>query len=98
MSIPIVKGPDMAASLRGLCAALEQAQFPLPDTAIEYDLDPEGAVRQRQRLFAEAAEKGHLVAGAHISFPGIGHVGKAGQGYQWFPIPYINDAIQGSAK
>ena len=75
-----------------------EAQFPLPDTAIEYDLDPEGAVRQRQRLFAEAAEKGHLVAGAHISFPGIGHVGKAGQGYQWFPIPYINDAIQGSAK
>lgn len=70
-----------------------EAQFPLPDTAIEYDLDPQAAISQRQKLFAQAAEKGHLVAGAHISFPGIGHVGKAAQGYQWFPIPYVNDAV-----
>ena len=70
-----------------------EAQFPLPDTAIEYDLDPQAAISQRQQLFAQAAEKGYLVAGAHISFPGIGHVGKAAQGYQWFPIPYVNDAV-----
>jgi len=70
-----------------------EAQFPLPDTAIEYDLDPQAAIKQRQQLFADAADKGHLVAGAHISFPGIGHVGKAAQGYQWIPIPYVNDAV-----
>lgn len=70
-----------------------EAQFPLPDTAIEYDLDPQTAIKQRQQLFAQAAEKGFLVAGAHISFPGIGHVGKAAQGYQWTPIPYVNDAV-----
>lgn len=39
MSIPIVKGPDMAASLRGLCAALEQAQFPLPGSYAEFGRD-----------------------------------------------------------
>lgn len=70
-----------------------EAQFPLPDTAIEYDLDPQAAIKQRQQLFAEAADKGFLVAGAHISFPGIGHVGKAAQGYRWIPIPYVNDAV-----
>ena len=70
-----------------------EAQFPLPDTAIEYDLDPQAAIRQRQQLFAQAADRGLLVAGAHISFPGIGHVAKAAHGYQLIPIPYVNDAV-----
>ena len=39
MSIPMVKGPDMAASLRGLCEALEQAQFPLPGSYAEFGRD-----------------------------------------------------------
>lgn len=39
MSIPMVKGPDMAASLRELCAALEQAQFPLPGAHAELGRD-----------------------------------------------------------
>ncbi len=39
MSIPMVKGPDMDASLRALCAALEQAQFPLPGSHAEFGRD-----------------------------------------------------------
>ncbi|HML53270.1 MAG TPA: MBL fold metallo-hydrolase [Solidesulfovibrio magneticus] len=70
-----------------------EAQFPCPELAIEYDIDPEAAVRARQQAMEEAAREGHLVAGAHIAFPGIGHVAKAGQGYQWIPAPYVNDAI-----
>ncbi|EKO37885.1 MAG: Zn-dependent hydrolase, glyoxylase [Solidesulfovibrio magneticus str. Maddingley MBC34] len=70
-----------------------EAQFPCPELAIEYDIDPEAAVRARRQAFEEAVREGHLVAGAHIAFPGIGHVAKAGQGYQWLPAPYVNDAI-----
>lgn len=70
-----------------------EAQFPCPELAIEYDIDPEAAVRARQQAMEEAAREGHLVAGAHIAFPGIGHVAKAGQGYQWIPAPYAYDAI-----
>jgi Zn-dependent hydrolases, including glyoxylases len=69
-----------------------EAQFPHPEIAIEYDLDPNAAALQRQKIFAEVAAQGCLAAGAHISFPGIGHVGKAAQGYQWYPVPYVNDA------
>ncbi|WP_052279046.1 MBL fold metallo-hydrolase [Solidesulfovibrio magneticus] len=70
-----------------------EAQFPCPELAIEYDIDHEAAVRARQQAMEEAAREGHLVAGAHIAFPGIGHVAKVGQGYQWIPAPYVNDAI-----
>ena len=73
-----------------------EAQFPLPDTAIEYDLDPQAAIKQRQQLFAEAADKGLLVAGAHISFPGIGHVGREGKAYRWVPTEYA--PIKSSAR
>lgn len=69
-----------------------EAQFPHPELGIEYDLDADGAALQRQRAFAQAAAQGYLVAGAHISFPGIGHVRKAENGYQWIPVPYSNDA------
>jgi hypothetical protein len=30
-------------------------------------------------------------APAHVSFPGIGRL-RADEGYQWIPIPYVNDA------
>ena len=69
-----------------------EVQFPRPDVAIEYDLDPDAAIKQREQAFFEAASQGHLVAGAHISFPGIGHVGKANPGYRWLAVPYVNDA------
>lgn len=69
-----------------------EVQFPRPDVSIEYDLDPVAAGRQRERAFSEAASQGHLVAGAHISFPGIGHVAKADPGYRWWPVPYVNEA------
>ncbi len=69
-----------------------EVQFPSPELAIEYDIDPDGAVEQRRKAFAEASEEGYLVAGAHISFPGIGHVAKAATGYRWIPIPYVNDS------
>ncbi|KHK03402.1 Methyl parathion hydrolase [Desulfovibrio sp. TomC] len=67
-------------------------RFPRPDVAIEYDLDPDAAIKQRERAFSEAASHGHLVAGAHISFPGIGPVGKADPGYRWLAVPYANEA------
>jgi glyoxylase-like metal-dependent hydrolase (beta-lactamase superfamily II) len=69
-----------------------EAQFPCPELAIEYDIDPEAAVRARRQALEEAVREGHLVAGAHIAFPGIGYVAQAGQGYQWIPAPYANDA------
>ncbi|MFJ3264849.1 MBL fold metallo-hydrolase [Serratia liquefaciens] len=63
-------------------------QFTDPNVAIAYDIDASAAVAQRKRLFDELAEKKDLVAGAHLSFPGLGYINKSGSGYDWHPLNY----------
>ena len=43
---------------------------------------------QRKRAYAEAATQGYLVAGSHLSFPGMGRVRSSGRGYVWLPVNY----------
>ncbi|WP_218587820.1 MBL fold metallo-hydrolase [Rhodanobacter sp. OK091] len=66
-------------------AAVQLAE---PQAAIKYDFDSAAAVSARQRAFAEAASKGYWIAAAHISFPGLGHIQRAGQGFTWIPANY----------
>jgi glyoxylase-like metal-dependent hydrolase (beta-lactamase superfamily II) len=65
-----------------------EVQFEHPEVTVQYDVDPGKAAEARVRGFEFAAGKGILVASDHISFPGLGHVRKAGSGYRWAPIPY----------
>ena len=64
------------------------AQFPDPAVAIRFDSDSVAAVAQRMKVFADAAAQGYRVAGAHLSFPGIGHLRTAGTGYDFVPLNY----------
>jgi glyoxylase-like metal-dependent hydrolase (beta-lactamase superfamily II) len=68
-------------------------QFKDPDVTIAYDSDPVAAVKSRQHLFQLAATNAYLVGGAHISFPGLGHVASTSTGYEWVTAPY---QIQGT--
>jgi glyoxylase-like metal-dependent hydrolase (beta-lactamase superfamily II) len=70
-----------------------EVQFRDPTITIEYDLNPDAAVATRMKLLADAAKQGYLVGGAHISFPGLGHVCADNKGYSWIPLPY--SAISG---
>lgn len=63
-------------------------QFARPDVAIEFDVDSTRAVATRQRVLADAALDRLWVAGAHLPFPGIGHVRTEGEGYAWVPVEY----------
>lgn len=63
-------------------------QFPEPSVTIRFDTDSDAAAVQRRQRAAEAAEGGHWVAAAHLSFPGIGHLRANGQGYDWLPANY----------
>lgn len=63
-------------------------QFAQPDVTIQFDTDSKSALVQRKKAFADAAKKGYWVAGAHLPFPGIGHVRKEGKGYAWMPANY----------
>jgi glyoxylase-like metal-dependent hydrolase (beta-lactamase superfamily II) len=65
-----------------------EAQFADPAITIDYDVDREAAVASRRKLLAEADKEGCLVGGAHISFPGLGHVRSDDLGYRWIPLPY----------
>ena len=63
-------------------------QFPLPATTIAFDTDSKTAAPQRIKNFADAAKQGYFVAGAHLSFPGIGQLRTDGKGYRWIPANY----------
>ncbi|MGY2735804.1 MBL fold metallo-hydrolase [Sphingomonas sp. UYP23] len=65
-----------------------EVQFQKPSVTIQYDVDPQAAAATRAGILAETAKSGVLVGGAHISFPGLGHVVRNATGYSWVPQPW----------
>lgn len=63
-------------------------QFSRPEVSIEFDSDPARAIATRKDIFARADAQKFWVAGAHLPFPGIGHVGASEQAYTWIPAEY----------
>jgi glyoxylase-like metal-dependent hydrolase (beta-lactamase superfamily II) len=63
-------------------------QFPDPDVAVAFDTDSKPAVASRKRVWRQAAQDGTLLASAHVSFPGLGHVRAEGKGFAWVPLNY----------
>ncbi len=72
---------------------IPSAQFDDPDVAMKFDFDAAQAIEVRKHLLADAAKNGYEIAGAHLPFPGCGHISKDGDHYRWIPVPYVNDAI-----
>ena len=65
-------------------------QFPDPSLTDQYDADAAAGTAQRKMIFAEVAEQRDWVAGAHLSFPGIGHLRSAGAGYTYVHANYTS--------
>jgi len=64
-------------------------QFAKPDVTIEFDTDQKQAAASRRKVFAQTAAERTLIAGAHLPFPGLGHVRAEGKGiYSWVPVQY----------
>ena len=63
-------------------------QFARPEVSIEFDTDPQQAVASRRQVLADAVKQKYWIAGAHLPFPGIGHVRHAGERYEWVPAEY----------
>ena len=63
-------------------------QFANPRVTIQFDSNPNQALQERLQAFNDAADGGFLAAGAHLPFPGIGHVRRDGKGYRWIPVNY----------
>jgi glyoxylase-like metal-dependent hydrolase (beta-lactamase superfamily II) len=67
---------------------LAAVQFDNPQVTISFDSDEKAAYAARKRVFDEAAKNGWLVGGAHLQFPGLGHLTTQGKGYRWVPVNY----------
>jgi glyoxylase-like metal-dependent hydrolase (beta-lactamase superfamily II) len=70
------------------------AQFPDPAVTIGFDTDSAAAVEQRRKVFADAAANRYYVGGAHLAFPGIGHLRASGAGFTYVHVNYTSLRLQ----
>ncbi|GAA5166181.1 MBL fold metallo-hydrolase [Viridibacterium curvum] len=63
-------------------------QFLHPEVSLEFDVDQKAAIATRKALFKRAAKAGWGIAGAHLPFPGLGHIRKDAKGYAWVPVEF----------
>jgi len=85
----IVESKGQTLFILGDLVLMAAMQFAYPSITSAFDGDPQAASIQRQRILQLAVEKNYWLAGSHLSFPGIGHVRPAEEGYQWIPINYM---------
>lgn len=67
-----------------------------PEVSIEFDVTPAQAIKSRKTVLEKVANQRLLVPGAHLPFPGIGHLRKDAKGYSWVPVEFgpIKNAAQ----
>jgi glyoxylase-like metal-dependent hydrolase (beta-lactamase superfamily II) len=63
-------------------------QFATPEVTTQFDSNGKLAASQRDKFYLDASAKGYWVAGAHLSFPGLGHVRKEDGRYVFVPAVY----------
>lgn len=84
-----IDGPEHDLLIWGDIVHNFAVQFPRPEVAINFDVDSPQAIATRKQLFAMLAKNKLWVAGAHLPFPGLGHVwAKGDRAYAWVPIRY----------
>ncbi|MFC3108072.1 MBL fold metallo-hydrolase [Undibacterium arcticum] len=88
-SIYMVESKGQKLALWGDLMHVAAVQFDNPGVTIQFDSDSKRAAIARKKAYADAAKNGYLVAGAHLSFPGIGHIRSDGKGYAWVPVNYL---------
>lgn len=64
-------------------------QFDNPSVAFAFDTDAHQAISTRLKLMQSLATSRSLVAGAHLPFPGIGHIRNEGNGsFKWVSVEF----------
>ena len=62
-------------------------QFEHPEATVAFDTDSALALNARGTIWSMAAQEGAVLGGAHLAFPGVGHVAAQGQAFKWVPLP-----------
>jgi len=63
-------------------------QLDKPEVTVTFDSHAKAASAMRQKVFAQAAKDGVIIAASHIQFPGMGRLKKTGNSYQWVPVNF----------
>lgn len=84
----LVQSEGQSLLLWGDVVHVAAIQFAHPEITIQFDSDDVEAASERAKLFAEVTDRGYLIGGAHLPFPGLGHVRKQGESYDWVPVNY----------
>jgi glyoxylase-like metal-dependent hydrolase (beta-lactamase superfamily II) len=84
----VVESRGQKLVLMGDLIHVAAVQFDNPQVTIGFDSDEKAAYASRKKVFDDAAKNGTLVAGAHLQFPGLGHIVSQGKGYKWIPVNY----------
>ena len=84
----IVESQNQRLVLIGDLIHVAAVQFDNPSITMSFDSEQATAEKARKTEFANAAKSGDLLGGAHLQFPGLGHVKSQGKGYQWIPVNY----------
>jgi len=91
-TVYLVESKGQKLLLWGDLMHVAAVQFADPSVTIAFDTDAKAALAQRRKVFADAAKQGYWVAGAHLAFPGIGHLRRDGAGYTFVPANYSSGA------
>jgi glyoxylase-like metal-dependent hydrolase (beta-lactamase superfamily II) len=70
-------------------------QLAHPEVSLLWDYNQQEAVSERELLLNRFAKERTLIAGAHITYPGVGRVLKHQAGYVWVPIEFKDNPFKG---
>jgi hypothetical protein len=68
-------------------------QFDKPLVAIAFDTDSQAAIKQRTKTFNAISKNDDIAAGAHLAFPGLGHIRRHRTSYEWIPLNYQSNPL-----
>lgn len=84
----VVESNGQKLVLIGDLIHVASVQMGNPAVTISFDLDEKAALAARKQTFDAAAKGGYLIGGAHLQFPGVGHLRSEGKGYRWVPVNF----------
>ena len=87
-TIYLVQSRGQKLLLIGDLIHVASVQMDNPLVTIGFDSDEKMAYAARKKTFDAAAKEGELVGGAHLQFPGLGHLVGQNKGYRWVPVNY----------
>jgi glyoxylase-like metal-dependent hydrolase (beta-lactamase superfamily II) len=84
----MVESKGQKLMLWGDLVHLAAVQFEHPEASVQFDTDTKTAAAERKKAFADAARQGYMIGGAHLAYPGLGHIRAEGSGYVYEPVNY----------